>query len=149
MPYLDYTDEWLRDLTRQRRLEREIAKTRPVVVRFSASGDEFTPSIACSPSTLRSKARVKAWRRAQWRAGNRRCTYCNVGLLNIAHKLLKGRPVDLRCVTVDHKEPVVLGGDDAAWNYAMCCFGCNNRKGSMTEAEFRALLACEVLAKTG
>jgi hypothetical protein len=31
----------------------------------------------------------------------------------------------------------------------MCCFGCNQRKGSLTEAEFVAVLEAERLRLTG
>lgn len=145
MPYLDYTDAWLRDLTRQRRLERELTRPEAPIVRFSVQGDEFTPSISCSAATSRSKPRAKAWRQEQWRTGNRRCTYCEVDLVNVPKKSRAGVPVDARMVTVDHRHPVGLGGDDAAWNFVIACFRCNNRKGFMTEAEFRTLRANEQL----
>ncbi len=145
MPYLDYTDEWLRDLTRQRRLERELSRARVQPVRFAVVGGyEFAADVTpCKPSSVRSKARAKIWRQAQWKAGNRRCAYCTVKLIPIPKRLPSGVPVPLAMATVDHKDPITLGGDDAPWNFAMACFGCNNRKGFMTEAEFRALLAAE------
>lgn len=40
--------------------------------------------------------------------------------------------------TVDHKTPLSRGGEDVASNRVMACWRCNNVKGSLTEAEFRA-----------
>jgi 5-methylcytosine-specific restriction endonuclease McrA len=41
----------------------------------------------------------------------------------------------------DHKRPVSRGGDDTAQNLAYCCHGCNQRKKTMTSAEFLDLMA--------
>lgn len=144
MSYLDVDDAWLIALTRQRRQEYAEAH-RVAPLRFSASCEtvEFAGVIACVPANDRSKARAKAWRISQWRAGNRTCFYCRCDLIKVPKKLPLGVPVFARMATVDHREPIVLGGDDAAWNYAMCCFACNNRKGAMTEAEFWSLLENE------
>lgn len=59
----------------------------------------------------------------------------------------KKGPLPDHAATVGHKHPLGLGGDDAAWNWAMCCSGCNSAKGQMTEIEYRALFA--VALRTG
>lgn len=141
MGYCDIDDAWLIALTRQRRQEYAEAH-RMAPLRFSASCEtvEFAGVIACVPANDRSKARAKAWRIAQWRAGNRTCFYCRESMINVPRKMRQCVSVNPRMVTVDHREPIVLGGDDAPWNYAMCCWQCNNDKGAMTEAEFRSLM---------
>lgn len=140
MAYMDWTDAEVIALTRERRAEAKARKTSNVV-RFSAKGDEFTPSISCGPSVMRSKARAKAWRRQQWREGNRTCFYCQCQLQNIPRVVRQCVHVARTSVTVDHRQPIALGGDDAPWNYAMCCWACNNAKGALTEAEFRSVQA--------
>jgi 5-methylcytosine-specific restriction endonuclease McrA len=42
---------------------------------------------------------------------------------------------------VDHRTPTARGGKHALDNLAVCCRTCNERKGRLTEAEFRQLLA--------
>ncbi|AMS02690.1 hypothetical protein BJD55_gp076 [Gordonia phage Yvonnetastic] len=37
--------------------------------------------------------------------------------------------------TVDHAHPIWLGGADAPWNAALCCLGCNLKKGRQVLAE--------------
>lgn len=134
MGYCDYTDAWVRDLTRERRAEARARRPEPV--RFSMQGDEYTGPVGqvCYGGPRRRSA-MKAWRKREWREGNRRCAYCRINM-TLAPK--HGKPTDTT-VTVDHKHPLALGGDDAAWNWAMCCWACNNAKGFMTEAEYRAL----------
>lgn len=134
MGYLDYSDADIIALTRQRRAE---AKARPPVVRFSVKGAEFKPAIEVFNVTTRRKTAAKAWRIAQWQSGNRHCYYCEIRMLPVPKKGLPG-PL---CVTVDHKEPLILGGDDAAWNWVLACWQCNNDKGALTEAEFRQVMA--------
>lgn len=100
---------------------------------------EFAPAIKCtvSCSGIRRKGDAKRWRLAQWHEGNRRCTYCTIKLVMPP----KRGVLPDNAATVDHKHPLSLGGDDASWNWAMCCCGCNGAKGQMTEQEFRALFA--------
>lgn len=136
--YLDSSDAALIALTRQRRAELAERRARPQPIRFTASEPSSEFVVACLPANGRDSKRSRAWRRAQWKAGNRDCTYCHCRMI-AAHL---GRPAP-NMATVDHREPVVAGGDDAAWNWAMACWLCNNRKGAMTEAEFRALLDVE------
>lgn len=140
MGYLDIDDAWLIALTRQRRQELAEAR-RGEPIRFSASCEtiEFHGVIACTPAGGRRREAAKGWRIGQWHAGNRKCTYCGVKTL----KATKDGLAKPATCTVDHKEPLVLGGDDVAWNWAIACWLCNNRKGRMTEAEFRALLEAE------
>ena len=129
----DFPDSWLRDLTRQRR--REALARAPDPVRFSIQGSEHVGCIGeLHYNKTRRRGAMRAWRVRQWREGNRRCTYCNIKMT------LPGPGPDAdTCVTVDHKHPLALGGDDAAWNWAMCCSGCNGAKGFMTEQAYRAL----------
>ena len=121
---------------------------RPEPVRYSVEASvEFEAVIECFTPIIRRKGAPKAWRRRQWQEGNRTCYYCEVRMVmpTARQKRLQiGRPLSPRLATVDHKEPLARGGDDAPWNWVMACNGCNNRKGDMTEAEFRALLASEV-----
>ena len=108
-------------------------------IRFSAmESAEFTPVVIGIVSTARGKSRSKAWRKRQWRIGNRSCAYCRIDLVQLGQKgVSQGHP---QLATVDHKHPLALGGDDAPWNLAMCCLDCNGRKGFLTEDEFRALV---------
>lgn len=48
-------------------------------------------------------------------------------------------------MTVDHREPwrSGFGGLDGPMNWLPACWACNNRKGNMPEAEFRALLGAD------
>jgi 5-methylcytosine-specific restriction endonuclease McrA len=140
MGFLDLTDAELIALTRQRRREareqRIVALAQPIRFSAQAPTPEFVPT--CSIATGgRRREPAKVWRMAQWHAGNRDCTYC--GVLTIP--ALRRNPPGPTTCTVDHKEPLALGGDDAAHNWAICCSRCNNWKGSMTEAEFRSLIA--------
>ena len=48
--------------------------------------------------------------------GNRECHYC-------------GEPLNKKTMTVDHKEPTVLGGADHESNMVVACERCNNLKG--------------------
>lgn len=143
MGYIDFSDAELRALTRQRRAE--LAERRraaqPPTIRVSAQGDEFTPSIWCCWSApVRRKAAYKAWRIRQWREGNRNCFYCETKLMMPPRKQPPGWKAPPNMATLDHREPLSRDGDDAAWNWVMCCWDCNNKKGKMTEAAFRAWL---------
>ena len=42
---------------------------------------------------------------------------------------------------IDHKTPTSRGGDNADWNVQMLCVGCNQKKGVMTDGEYRAYLS--------
>lgn len=123
----------------QRAYQRLHGHSMPVEpVRFSMTGgDEFAPAIAIMHISTRRKTAAKAWRIRQWQSGNRDCYYCKVRMERVPRKGLPG-PL---CVTVDHKEPLVLGGDDAPWNWVLACWSCNNKKGALTEAEYRLLRA--------
>lgn len=129
----------LRALTRERRAASKAARLAalPAPVRFSVEVD-------VSQATARSKSRARIWRRQQWRLGNRRCFYCDVSLRVQGKHTPFNHP---HLATVDHRQPLRLGGDDAPWNYAMACNACNNRKADMPEADFRAVLAAERLTR--
>jgi len=56
------------------------------------------------------------------------CEYCGV-------KLTKSN------LSVDHKTPLVRGGDTSHSNLAYCCSNCNSEKGNLTDIEFKQLKA--------
>lgn len=56
-----------------------------------------------------------------------RCAYCGC---NIMQEKQHG-------ATFDHVLPVVKGGATAKENLLLCCFNCNQAKGSLTLEEFR------------
>lgn len=43
--------------------------------------------------------------------------------------------------TIDHKQPKSRGGSNGTANKVGACWSCNNRKGNLTEAEFRKVEA--------
>lgn len=133
MGFCDHTDEEIFALTRARRRELAERRARPQPVRFAALCVETVEAIPCVPATGRDREAANAWRNAQWRAGNRACSYC-------IHTLAAVRPgpAPHNMATVDHREPVATGGDDAAWNWTMACYLCNQIKGKMPEAEYLA-----------
>ena len=57
-----------------------------------------------------------------------RCSYC-LGLLNADQ------------ISVDHRDPLSLGGPTSLDNLAVCCEWCNRAKGAIGEREYRDLLA--------
>lgn len=68
-----------------------------------------------------------------WLKEGKRCHYC-------------GRKTRLHAkdgandkATSDHKTPKCRGGSGAEWNQASACARCNQIKGVLTEAEFRAM----------
>lgn len=132
MGYLDVDDAWLIALTRQRRAEAKARRLAalPQPVRFTVLDGTLC--------RLRDRGLARIWRMQQWREGNRCCTYCGV-------KTVRQRGIPTSG-TVDHKDPFAPGGADGPWNWAVACWLCNNRKGVMPEADFRALLASEKVA---
>lgn len=127
-----------------------VARDCPEPVRFTVAwegpGVEFEAVVVVGPDVTRRKAAARRWRSEQWRQGNRSCTYCDVKLVMPPKRKASTWLPGPTAATVDHAEPVGLGGDDAAWNWRMCCWACNNRKAMMPEATFRALLARERVA---
>lgn len=51
------------------------------------------------------------------------CYYCNT-------------PLDMKTMSVDHKQPRSRGGSDHIDNLCACCRECNEKKADMTEEEF-------------
>jgi len=49
-----------------------------------------------------------------------------------------GQSFSVEKLTVDHKTPVLRGGEDIPSNVVLACLTCNSQKGPMTEQEFRA-----------
>lgn len=132
MGFLDTTDAEIIALTRQRRREaqaRRIAAL-PPPIRFTVLDGTLC--------RLRDRGLARIWRMQRWREGNRSCAYCGVKTVR-----QRGLPTS---GTVDHKDPLSDGGADGPWNWAVACWLCNNRKGVLPEAVFRALLAQEKAA---
>ena len=139
MGYLDYSDAWLRALTRERRRDQRARKAGHVV-RYSPDGDtakiisyEFKGGRPLPGGSSGSK-RQSVWRRNELARGNCWCAYCGCA---VSDEFPEGHS---RRATTDHRHPRALHGPDHPSNYALACFGCNSRKGRMTEEEFRALL---------
>jgi hypothetical protein len=48
-----------------------------------------------------------------------------------------GQNFSVEELTVDHKTPLMRGGEDIPSNVVLACITCNSQKGPMTEQEFR------------
>ena len=57
-----------------------------------------------------------------------RCTYCQAFL-------------GVSGLSIDHRDPLSLGGPTSVANLAVCCERCNRAKGALGEPEYRGLLA--------
>lgn len=125
---------------------------RPEPIRFSVVASiEFEPAVPVVMAVSRSKTRAKNWRRRQWNEGVRDCAYCEIRMtmptkVERRRRALQCTPIPPTTATVDHRHPLALGGDDAPWNWVLCCAACNGRKADMPEDTFRALLARERIA---
>lgn len=67
-----------------------------------------------------------------------KCAYCTAPV--------ERRPVKIeewRRATIDHDNPLSLGGTWDWENLVLACSRCNQRKGSLTGTEYRALRAAE------
>lgn len=60
-----------------------------------------------------------------------RCAYCGCSILDSKNK------VPAYGATFDHVLPVVKGGATSKENLKLCCFNCNQAKGSLSLEEFR------------
>jgi 5-methylcytosine-specific restriction endonuclease McrA len=159
MAYMDWTDAEVVALTRERRRERllglymaeevDVPAVRaaymrlhgsplpegPTVVRFSVLDKPsvgFRAVVQVFNVTDRRAGAAKRWREREWRAGVRTCHYCGEKMVCPP----KNGPCGPMAATVDHRHPLVLGGDDAPWNWVMACWTCNNDKGGLSEEEF-------------
>lgn len=144
--WLDDGDAWLIALTRHRRAEAAARRraARPETLRYAVRSYEYERSCADGAyGNPRRKASSSRWRRRQWAAGNRRCTFCNVYTVEPR----RGYPPTFDTCTVDHLQAICNLGADAPENWAICCWLCNNRKGSMSEADFRAMIAVETACR--
>lgn len=139
--YLDSSDAPLITLTRLRRAEhRATLVAQAPRLRIQATGRTAEFHSHCAPpgsSSTRRKSAMQAWRRRMWKAGHRKCFYCH-GQMTQVPKFGDPPPSS---VTVDHRVALTNDGADHELNWVMCCSRCNNRKGSMSEAEFRSVLA--------
>jgi 5-methylcytosine-specific restriction endonuclease McrA len=66
-----------------------------------------------------------------WEAQLMRCYYCGSSIEEVS-------PANL-----EHKNPLVYGGDDSEGNLVLSCYRCNLIKGTMTELEFISWLVLE------
>ena len=73
---------------------------------------------------LAADAAARHFRAAVLRRDGFRCVYCGTGLKRLR---------------LDHDLPVSRGGLDTMQNFVAACEDCDDRKGQMTGAEFRAL----------
>lgn len=64
------------------------------------------------------------------------CHFCNCELVRSTCP-----PYPKNAATVDHRTPRSRGGSDDPINFLLCCLGCNQHKGDLTEIEYRALIA--------
>lgn len=142
MPYLDYTDEWMRELTRERRREacgrREQARALHEGLDFPVVPPQLQQDLEAAwreTEVLEPGSPHLIWKRRQWEAGNRQCGYCGV-------RMTRDPNVPRTC-TVDHRRPRAYGGADSPENWILCCRECNARKGLMREADYRLLLASQ------
>lgn len=87
--------------------------------------------------------RQRAWLRER-HARNDRCDYCGNRTQLIPER---GQPtgLDVLWATYDHRIPVAHGGDEGPGNAALSCHICNRLKGTLTETQYRAVLADEGL----
>lgn len=81
--------------------------------------------------SMDAKYKKKAKKRLFSGKRNRPCTYCS-------------KPLSYKRATLDHMTARSKGGKNIG-NLALACRSCNERKGSMTVDQFRALLASEAL----
>lgn len=137
MGYLDYTDEWLIELTRQRRLEREISqRSKPCLHYGGAKSIIKFAKARPDPVILRGMARrarrmIERGAKAQkylliFELQGRRCYLCAAPFACI------------ETATDEHVVPKALGGRRVG-NILHACADCNNRKAN------RPPHACEVL----
>jgi len=137
MGYGDYSDAWLRDLTRERRADRDqrryaewVARGKTIYARSVRPTAEFVASIVATPSardragTLRRRLRKAGVLEALFNLQDYRCCYCP-------------SPIG-RDATVEHVVPKAHGGKDHR-NILLACLPCNARKAN------RAPHPCELI----
>lgn len=139
--YLDTSDAEIIALTRQRRAEaaarRELVRLAHEGLSFPAVAHQVQQEVEAAWRDRESTWGVPhlEWKREQWEAGNRHCGYCGCRTTR--------EPNAPQTCTVDHRKPRAFGGRDVPDNWIIACSGCNSRKGLMSEANFRLLLASE------
>lgn len=77
----------------------------------------------------------RQWQGKFFRCGMR-CWYCH-------------KPLVLEDATKDHLTPTARGGADTIDNIVPACIECNQRKGVMTEQEFRSAFSSALKTLTG
>ncbi len=125
--YLDTTDA---DIIRYTRVMRAKARI-TIMAKAEGKTHEFQPKQYTSPVYGRRGSYASA-RRALAGMGRISCYLCGI-------KLTRKRDKP-HSFTVDHKTPLSRGGEDRMSNFAACCLKCNNAKGNLTEAEYRAVI---------
>jgi len=83
---------------------------------------------------MKAAQRIKLFETIFARDGGR-CVYCGVE----THRLAKGLSRSASLATLDHVVPRSMGGPLNAANLVLACQACNNQRGVMDAAEFRAL----------
>lgn len=105
-------------------------------VRYSGAGSEYVaPSISFPKAVIGRPSKTKYLRAQLWRQGRRTCCFCD--------RHLRLAPFWPNTLTLEHLTPLSRGGSNHMDNLDAACSPCNNRKGSLTEAEFRAILDLE------
>lgn len=90
---------------------------------WKAIHEEFIPRSRTTSEKRRSQFKLSADRRRKiYENDDHRCHYCG------SHERL----------TVDHKNPMSLGGSDDDDNLVACCKSCNSSKGTKTYEQFIA-----------
>ncbi len=143
MGYLDTTDAEIIALTREHRAAAK-AKRDEARQAHEAQAFPFLPLHVLEPIEAswrdhddqwgRHPVHIQ-WKRDQWESGNHHCGYCGVRMCRL--------PNLPRTCTVDHRKPRALGGKDVPENWLLACYDCNQRKGTMSESAFRAIIAFE------
>ncbi|MDR1697075.1 MAG: HNH endonuclease [Rickettsiales bacterium] len=59
------------------------------------------------------------------------------------------KPLTRGQATIDHKRPRARGGKSTAQNKVICCYDCNQEKGSLTTREYDFWKTLESLRKNG
>lgn len=140
--YLDSSDAQLIALTRLRRSQRPPTDTCLRIVASAKTAEFHARCDSSGSSSTRRRSAMQSWRKRQWKAGVRSCFYCRGQTTRIPKHGSPGPS----SVTVDHRVALANGGADHELNWVMCCSRCNNRKGSLSEDEFRSVLSLSASA---
>ena len=90
----------------------------------------------------------RQWQGKFFRCGMR-CFYCYKPLVIGPHTPCVSIGISVEEATKDHLTPTARGGRDSIDNIVPACIACNQRKGVMTEQEFRTTFSKAFKALTG